>query len=451
MTKVQKISEITPTLGFTEFDIFHRYRNSFVSSELGKLFHSFPFKQIADRLSLPESRVGRSSYFSPEGKVALMVLKSYTRLSDRELIDNLNGNIHFQLFCGISINPSQPLTNFKIVSEIRCEIGRKMKIVELEKVLATHWKPYLSDLQVVMTDATCYTTSMRYPTDVKLLWECVEWIYKELKLICKTLNTRMPRSKYLKQAERYSSYSRKRKRSKVETRVLKRSLLHLLDKLLTITKAHIKGLSLSGRFYKRLSVINKVLIQQQTIFTGGDVSDRIVSIDKDYVRPIVRGKEQVAVEFGAKVNAIQVGGMNFIQRFSWSAFNECKELKSSIDYAQILFRRRIRFVAADAIYATNENRKYCTQREIATSFIRKGRAGNDEEQKSLARSILSKERATRLEGSFGVEKQKYNLIRIKARTARSELVWIFFGIHTANAVRMTTKMFSQPSSDKLTA
>lgn len=35
-----------------------------------------------------------------------------------------------------------------------------------------------------------------------------------------------------------------------------------------------------------------------------EVQDRIVSISKPYVRPIVRGKEVKSVEFGAKVNNI---------------------------------------------------------------------------------------------------------------------------------------------------
>ena len=42
------------------------------------------------------------------------------------------------------------------------------------------------------------------------------------------------------------------------------------------------------------------------MFAGKKVSDRIVSIDRHYVRPIVRGKETKSVEFGAKVNNIQI-------------------------------------------------------------------------------------------------------------------------------------------------
>ena len=36
MAKIQNISEIHPTLGFTEFDILEKYRKSFAESELGR-------------------------------------------------------------------------------------------------------------------------------------------------------------------------------------------------------------------------------------------------------------------------------------------------------------------------------------------------------------------------------------------------------------------------------
>ena len=47
MAKIQDISEIHPTLDFTEFDILEKYRKSFNESELGKLHSTFPFKRIA--------------------------------------------------------------------------------------------------------------------------------------------------------------------------------------------------------------------------------------------------------------------------------------------------------------------------------------------------------------------------------------------------------------------
>jgi hypothetical protein len=65
------------------------------------------------------------------------------------------------------------------------------------------------------------------------------------------------------------------------------------------------------------------------------------------------------------------------------------------------------------------------------------------------RNLLNKERSTRMEGSFGTEKQHYGLDKIKTRTRKTEILWIFFAIHTANAVRMIPKV--ERAKEKKTA
>ena len=107
-------------------------------------------------------------------------------------------------------------------------------------------------------------------------------------------------------------------------------------------------------YHKRLSIIRKVLVQEKEMFEGRKVSDRIV-----------RGKETKSVEFGAKVNNIQIDDISFIEHLSFKAFNEGIRLK-------------VRCLAADSIYANNANRKFCTRYGISTSFVRKGRAAKDE-------------------------------------------------------------------------
>lgn len=443
MRKIQKLSDLQPTLAFSEYDIFSQYKESFHQSDLGLLYRSLPFDELSKSMNLKESPLGRQSYFTGNGKIALMVLKSYTGLSDRDLVAQLNANLHYQLFCGVRINPLHPLDNFKIVSEIRCELAKKLDINLLQKILASSWKPYLRETHVLMSDATCYESDIRFPTDVKLLWEGVAWLHAQLKGLVKLLGLRMPRNKFDKQRKRYRIYSKKRKRGVVETRVLRRSLLHLLNKLIGQVSAlteNTSGLALPVRFHKRFSIIKKVLRQQQARFEGKEVKGLIVSIDKDYIRPIVRGKESKRVEFGAKVNSIQVDGINFIEHLSFEAFHEGIRLPQCIELQQSLLRKRVSHIAADALYATNYNRSYCHSKGIFTNFVRKGKAAKDEKERSSMRSQLNKERSTRLEGSFGTEKQHYSLSRIKARTKQTEVLWIFFGIHTANAVRMISKM-----------
>ena len=226
--------------------------------------------------------------------------------------------------------------------------------------------------------------------------------------------------------------------------MLKRRMIRLLEKLLIqrdeIHREYGASLRYTQDYRKRLSIIRKILVQEKEMFEGRKVSDRIVSIDRHYVRPIVRGKETKSVEFGAKVNNIQIDGISFIEHLSFKAFNEGIRLKDCIRMQQKLMNVRVRCVAADSIYANNANRKFCTKYGISTSFVRKGRAAKDESLRKMLRSELSKERATRLEGSFGTQKQHYSLSRIKARNRKTEILWIFFGIHTANAILMIDKV-----------
>ena len=126
---------------------------------------------------------------------------------------------------------------------------------------------------------------------------------------------------------------------------------------------------LSASQAHRLRVINKLKEQQWQLHFGkqAKVPDRIVSLHKPYVRPIIRGKEVKPVEFGAKVNMLLVDGISFIEHLSYDNFNEGTRLQSTI-HLQRRYFGACHQIGADAIYATNENRKYCTQNIIAPTL-----------------------------------------------------------------------------------
>ena len=181
---------------------------------------------------------------------------------------------------------------------------------------------------------TCYESHMRFSTDMKLLWESIEWLYRHICEHCRELGIRCPRNKYSDVAKSYLSYCKKRKRKASRTRMLKCCMIKLLEKLLIqrneIHRKYGTSLRHTWDYQKRLSIIRKVLAQEKEMFEGRKVNDRIVSIDRHYVRPIVRGKETKPVEFGTKVNNIQIDGISFIEHISFKAFNEGIRLKDCI-------------------------------------------------------------------------------------------------------------------------
>ena len=381
MSKVRNFAEIAPNIGFSEFDFYDLYRSTFEKSELGRMKKLLPLHAMAENFGLVSKsmrpKLGRRSYFTPEGKVALMFLKMYT-------------------------------------------------------------------------DATCYESEMRYPTDPKLLWEGIEKSYFIMCEFSSRLKLHRPRTKYLDVQKANLAYRKQRRRTKSHTRKMTRRLLDLLGKILKEIRRmerENEGADklLTDREKGDLDIITKMYRQQKNHFQSKDcresIKDRIVSISKPYVRPIVRGKEVKSVEFGAKVNNIQVDGISFIEKLSFNAFNEGTRLVHCLKMHKRLFGVDAKKVGGDTGYAGNENRDYCKENGIQTSFVKRGRPFSEEKkEKDLVRQELARVRATAMEGSFGTQKEHYDLKRVKARTKQTEILYIFFGIHTANVVQLEKRI-----------
>ena len=216
-----------------------------------------------------------------------------------------------------------------------------------------------------------------------------------------------------------------------------------------ICKIHTVDITLTEEQSKRLSALKEVCRQQSALAQKKEVKHRIVSIDRPYIRPIVRGKENKRVEFGAKVNNIQIDGISFIEHHSFEAFNEGVRLQDCIEYQQELTGIKVTRVGADTIYANNDNRRYCTENGITTCFVRKGPKPKDEDADiSTARRIIGTLRSTAMEGSFGNQKQHYGVGRIAARNSRSETLLLFFGIHMANAATLAARQLAIEEKEK---
>lgn len=86
-------------------------------------------------------------------------------------------------------------------------------------------------------------------------------------------------------------------------------------------------------------------------------------------------------------------------------------LKKSIYKIQSLTHRKTFVVGADAIFATNENHRFVTKNGIKTDFKPKGRLPEHYHEEQNLKSLITKESASRLEDSFGKEKEHYILER----------------------------------------
>jgi len=423
----------------------------FLSTDIGQLHQAIPWQELAALVPAPahaKSGLGCKPWFGVQGGIGLMLLKHYLQLSDAKLIERLNTDWSLQYFCGIQLQAGEAIRDRDLPSWWRGYIGQHLDISKWQKVLASKWKKHMEQTQTTSQDATCYESRIAYPTDVKLLWQSCSQVYGLIQMVLKKQRQRKSRANHALRRKEFLSYQKSKKKTRKGEKKLRKKLLKYLHRLLELNHAlYTKfNIAVSRSKSQRLRTIGKVYEQQQKKLFGEKIEDRIVSISKPYVRPIIRGKEVKSVEFGAKVNKLQVSGISFIEHLSYDAFNEGTRLQSGIGMHHQYFGKCSQF-SGDAIYATNKNRTYLKKKGIVHNFTPKGKQKPAHiEQAAQMRSLLNKERGTKLEGSFGNEKNHYLLQKVRAGNQTTETCWIFFGIHTANAVNIGKRIAGEQNS-----
>jgi hypothetical protein len=412
----------------------------FQESPLGQLSAQLPDKELSALIAAKKHPQGAKPWLSSSGKFRLMILKHYSGLSDEKLVEGLNTDWSYQLFCQLELAEGEFIRDKSLVSRVRKELSG-IDYQQIQQVLQKHWKDKLpaNERKAVLMDATCFESHLRYPTDVKLLFEACQWLQGQLLGLCKSLAVARPRNRFKEQQHKYFAYARYRRKTYRQTLKRRRSLLQLLEKLAGQFQQLLNGHQvnwLNEKTYQRLKLLKTVCLQQRYLLSkpASSLPGRILSLHKPYVRAIVRGKETKPVEFGAKAHLTLSAGLCWIEHLSFGAFHEGKRLKKSVYKHQTLFGS-CRFVGADAIYATNENRRFVTSNQIQTNFAKKGPVPASRQQKQ-AQVLIHKARASQMEGVFGNQKNHYLLAKIKARTKPTEITWILFGVLTANAVKV---------------
>ena len=441
MTNIEKNFSFQKLFAFYASEAIVKMYQEFLKSDLGAIYQAIPWNEIVKDFGITTHHKGPKNIFSPKGQIALMFLKAYSGESDKKIIEQINaGNLYYRFFCNLCAMPGKKMIKYKIVSQIRCELSTNVDIEKIQMTLAQYWKPHMKDLSKVLMDATCYESSVRYPTDQKLLWESTTFLYKVFKSMCKQKGIKLKKTQYDSWKKKYKAYSRTRHKTKKARMEITAGLLELvktLDETLDDIEKNFTFEDNKATYESQRKVIKNVIEQQTQIHEQNThPKSRVVSLFKPYLRPIVRGKEHKNVEFGAKVNKIQIDGVNFIEKLSFEAFNEGIRFEESIQLAQKITGTKMEKVGADGIYNTQSNCAFAASQGIITDFVPKGKADAREEKNKEEAKKLRKERASHLEGSFGNEKEHYGLNKIKGRTKKTEILLIFFGIHTANALKI---------------
>ena len=147
-----------------------------------------------------------------------------------------------------------------------------------------------------------------------------------------------------------------------------------------------------------------------------------------HVRPIVRGKLNKAVEFGAKLGVSLGGdGIACVDHLSWDAYHEGHDLPGQVEAYRKRHGYYLEKLLADPIYGTRDNRKYLKKKGIRFAGKPLGRPPKmSSAENTINRRQRQQDYRERIpvEGKFGQGKNGYGLDYIRARSAKTSEAWI---------------------------
>ena len=231
--------------------------------------------------------------------------------------------------------------------------------------------------------------------------------------------------------QRRPSNAIRRRGIKRQLQYLRRNLGHI-ERLLEQWPQGVK-LPLPRWLLSRYWVLQHVYEQQWEMYRNKRrrCDDRIVSISQPYVRPIVRGKQNKAVEFGAKLSvSLSEEGLARVDHLRWDAFHEGHDLPRQVEAYRNRYGHYPTSVLGDPVYGTRDNRRYLKQRGIHFAGKPLGRPkqvteANREELKRLAAQRREDYlQRIPIEGKFGQGKNGYRLNYIRAKRADTSAAWI---------------------------
>ena len=409
------------------------------------------------------SATGRKP-LNPRMVIASLIIKHLCNLDDRETVLQISENMYMQYFLGFSsFTPQKPFDPSLFV-EFRKRLGLDAvnaingRIIEIKTRFESTENPPAPDSPPgqdgdppsggpgssgtpgnkgrLITDATACPQDIAFPTDLDLLSDAREKSEELIdKLYQKGLHGQKPRTYREIARKLYLSTAQKRNKSKKEIRKGTGRQLRFLGRNIkhidTLLDAYGTGIPLNSTDYRYMLVIRTLYLQQEEMFSNSthSVEHRIVSIHQPHVRPIVRGKSNAKVEFGAKINVSVIDGISFLDELSWDAFNEGSHLQGYIEQYKKRFGFYPRELLADKIYCTRENRRVLKERGIKLIAKPLGRP-------SAVTEHVSPGERNPIEGKFGQAKTGYGLGRIKARLKGTSESWIATIILVLNLVKL---------------
>jgi len=436
------------------------------------LAHKIPWDLLVNTYlsQMGNSQTGADG-INPRVAIGAMIVKHMCNLSDRETVQQIQENIFMQYFIGYSSFSYEEPFDPSLFVDFRKRLGIEQinaineKILGLNNSEGSEDPPDNGDISAqtttqeeeissstllienttttgithkgkLITDATACPQDIAFPTDLNMLndarkksEELIDVLYDpDLHLSKPRTYRKIARKDYLHTAQKkVKSHKEIRKALRKQLNYLSRNLKSL-DVLLDAYQT----IPLNRHQHKYLFVIQTLYDQQLYMFNEKthSIDHRIVSIHQPHVRPIVRGKTNANVEFGAKIQVSLMNGYAFLDDLSWDAFNEGTRLMATIEKYKVRFGYYPEEVLVDKIYCNRSNRANLKTLGIKLRAKPLGRP------KAVDVEHVRPGERNPIEGKFGQAKSAYGMNRIKARLQQTSQSWIATIVLVLNLVKL---------------
>lgn len=167
------------------------------------------------------------------------------------------------------------------------------------------------------------------------------------------------------------------------------------------------------------------------------VENRIDSISQSWIRPIVRGKTNAPVEFGARYDvSIDENGHARLEKITFNPYNESGVLQNAVESYKKRTGHYPARVLVDQIYRTRDNRAYCKERGIRMSGPKLGCPEKD--HKTSKEEYQDNTDRIEVERFFSVSKRCYGAGLIMTRLEETTLASIALSVLAVNMFRTAT-------------
>lgn len=404
--------------------------------------------------------------------IGAVIIKHKLKLTDDGTVEMISENPFLQWFCGLSAFTTAPIFDPSLLVTLRKRLGAEgfeamnQAILDLaEGRTRTKGKPTPHDPDKdegqgppapankgeLKIDATVAPQKIAYPTDLNLLNAARENTEAMIDALCNERGLKKKPRTYRKLARKaYLSVIRKKKRTRQEVRkAIGQQLRYLRRNLRTIHRlwgGQGTPWPLDFRTLHRFWVVQELYRQQKHMYDERvhRVDNRIVSLGQPHVRPIVRGKANANVEFGAKLNVALHDGVAWVDHLSWEAHNEGEWLLYHVERYKKHYGHYPEAVNVDGIYCTRANR--AALKPLGIRIIGKplGRP-TAESLTAKAKHAKRKEMGKRnqIEGKFGQGKNAYGLDSIAAKRSDTSESWIYAIFMVMNITALLGKLHEQ--------